>query len=73
MLGGAQNIFFCQQETPKSVGFQRKPEALRGISMAMAAFLLPFSSYASVRISNPGCIGNLTEIIRFIHSKDGKK
>jgi hypothetical protein len=73
MLGGAQNVSFCQQEAAKSGGSQRKPETLRGISMTAEAFWLPFSSYGSNRIFSPGYTGNLTEIIHFIHSKDGKK
>jgi hypothetical protein len=73
MLGGAQNLFFCPQEVPKSGQSQRKSETLRGIFVTAEAFLLPFSSYVSDRSSNLGCTVNLTEIIRFIHSKDGKK
>jgi hypothetical protein len=73
MLGSTSNVFSCQQEAPKIRIFQRKPETLRWISVALAAFLLPFSSYVSFLISKPGCAGNLTEIIQFIHSKDGKK
>jgi hypothetical protein len=73
MLGGAQSVFFCPQEAAKSGGSQRKPETLRWIFRTAETFLLPFSSYVSDRISNPGCTGNLTGIIRFIHNKDGKK
>jgi hypothetical protein len=73
MLGGAQNIIFCPQEVLKSGQSQRKPETLRGIFVTAETFWLPFSFYVSDRISNLGCTVNLTEIIRFIHSKDGKK
>jgi hypothetical protein len=73
MLGSTSNVFSCQQEAPKIRIFQRKPETLRWIYVAVAAFLLPFSFYVSFLISNPGCGGNLTEIIHYIHSQDGKK
>jgi hypothetical protein len=73
MLGGAQSVLFCPQEAAKSGGSQRKPETLRWVFVTAVIFWLPVSSYVSDRISNLGCTGNLTGIIRFIHSKDGKK
>jgi hypothetical protein len=73
MLGGAQGVFFCELEAPKSAGSQRKPETMRWFFMTVASFLLLSFSYISVRSSDFGYIGNLTEIIHFIHNKDGKK
>jgi hypothetical protein len=72
MLGNAQALFQCGEVSFREGGQQGKPEALSGFFEAFEALL----SLLSVSFVQPLLFRekrSLTEVIRFIHNKDGKK
>jgi hypothetical protein len=71
MLGTTQEVLLCQQNVSGNSELHRKSELLYFLSMA--AILLLFKFCIPVNVSTSENVGNLTEIILFIHNKDGKK
>jgi hypothetical protein len=73
MSGVAHEILLCRQSVTQNSEQHRKSELLFGTSIAMAEIRLPLkasaSFYASIFKDNEAS----TEIIYFIHNKDGKK
>jgi hypothetical protein len=72
MLGNAQALFQCGEVSFRDSGQQGKPESLSGFFVAPEALL----SLLSVSFVHPLLFRekrSLTEVIRFIHNKDGKK
>jgi hypothetical protein len=73
MSGIAHEILLCRQSVTQNSEQHRKPELLFGASVTMAEIQLPLKSYLSFNASNFKVNEASTEIIRFIHNKDGKK
>jgi hypothetical protein len=73
MLGTAQAILLYHQTLTRNSEILRKSELLFLGFMAIAVLQLPFKSFISVNALFFEDNVDLTELIHYIHNKDGKK